>query len=170
MSVPHLRLIPGGQPTDDPAASRDGTDDATDDATTEHTAQPRWWRVLVITTLRHGRWIPPLWPLRLVLRLLRSWSIHRAMHAMKGELDWDGNDDFNFIAAFVRVEAKRRADPTFWAACEHALRIGRISIGGGLPVILDDEIDDKGQNAFISHFAWTVSQTRKHPLARRLAP
>lgn len=164
MSVPALRVLHGGSSNDEPPRPDPEPKAAESDPA------PRWWRWIVIQSLRHGIWVPPLWPMLVALRMLRSWSIRRAMQAMKKELDWDGDDDFNFIAAFIRVEKERRQDPAFWAACEKALKIGRITIFGRLPVILDREIEGRGQGAFILHLAWSVTRKLPDPLPWGFAP
>ncbi len=161
-----LRVIDGGPSNQDEADSPNVRRPTSDIRTS---VTPRWWRQRVVLALRHSLFRPWLWPLQLTLIRLRHQSIKRALHTMRRELKFDGSVDFNFVEAFVDTEAERRHDPRFQAACENALRTGRLA-HQGQPVILDEEIDGHGQNAFMYHFGWTEGAQRPDPLPLNMKP
>lgn len=129
--------------------------------------EPWWWRALVISTLRFGRWwFSPLWPAYCLLKPLRSWSIHRALGALRNELKTRNRTEPISIEEFLNIEANRCNDPRFRTAYERALRAGRIG-KNGLYVILNEEIDSLGQGAFVRHLAWVVTRQISHPLPNK---
>ena len=128
---------------------------------------PLWWDRLLALLIDHGGGrFPPLWPLAWIAQALRTASIQRAFQALRKELEFDGSEDFDFVDAFIRIEAERRNDPAFHAACENALRVGRIAIPLLGPVILHREIEGLGQGVFVRRLAWRIGYAKEQILPR----
>lgn len=128
---------------------------------------PRWWRMLVVFTLRHGRWIPPLWPLYSFLVAWRRMDVSRALWRMKGEIGWDGSPSFNFLVGFKRTFQHRGKDPEFWEMCEESIDASRVEILG-LVATFDDEVDEQGFGTIARWIDWRCEGKSENPLPQWL--
>jgi len=154
--------MPGTQPVTYLRLVRSDEDDG-EDSIKSQGREPWWWCALIIGTLKFGHWwFSPLWPIYRVLKLLRSLSIYRAFKALRNELKVNNRTGHISFKEFIDIEAARRDDHRFHAACEKALQNSRVG-DSGLYVILNEEIDGLGQSAFIRHMAWVTKQS-PHPL------
>jgi hypothetical protein len=152
-----LQLIDGGDRSDDPPTSdvRRGT-------------TPRWWRASVVVILRM-QWtpmfFPPIWLMQHRLRTMREVSVMRALESMRSMFGFGSREDL--MLAFIRMRDVREHDSAFRTACEAALLRHRLEFQGH-PVILDEEIIDRGYAAIGLIFAWKIARRRRDSLPKRL--
>ncbi|GDX81645.1 hypothetical protein LBMAG42_34560 [Deltaproteobacteria bacterium] len=150
----HLQLVP--PPLAGPEAASQREDES------RGAPVPAWWRTLVVITLRYGAWLPPIWPLWMLLYAWRGSDVHRALEGLRRHLQWDGRDaaqGFCFAAAFVRAEKRLRGDPGFRADSEGALLNGRLHVFG-LVATLDEEVIGHGYANILRHYNWVLCDGR----------
>ena len=159
-SHPHLRLVTAADLEND-------TDNTAGDPAPAPSAAahdpPRWWRTLVVVTLRHGWLIPPLWPLLLFFTAWRKADVSRALWRMKGEIGWDGTPEFNLLVGFKRTFEHRGNDPAFWEICEKSIDATRVEILG-LVATFDDEVDMQKFGTIARWIDWRCGGKSKNPL------